>query len=156
VISQPRAEMSPYAPRITTMKINPDKVREVIGKGGATIRSLTEETHTTIDLSDDGVIKIAAVSAEDSQEAQRRINEITAEVELNKIYEGTVVKIADFGAFVEVMPGRQGLLHISQICNERVNDVHDYLNEGQAVRVKVIEIDRQGRVRLSMKELSPA
>lgn len=154
-LEKPRSEMSPYAPRITTMKISPDKVREVIGKGGATIRSLTEETHTTIDISDDGVIKIAAVNSEDSQEAQRRINEITAEVELNKVYEGEVVKIADFGAFVEVLPGRQGLLHISQICNERVNDVHDYLSEGQTVRVKVIEIDRQGRVRLSMKEVIP-
>ncbi len=152
-ISQSRTELSPHAPRITTMKISPDKVREVIGKGGATIRSLTEETHTTIDISDDGVIKIAATSAEDSQEAQRRIQEITAEVELDKIYEGVVVKIADFGAFVEVMPGRQGLLHISQIRNERVNDVRDFLNEGQTVRVKVIEIDRQGRVRLSMKEI---
>lgn len=152
-LTQPRTELSQYAPRITTMKINPDKVREVIGKGGATIRALTEETHTTIDISDDGIIKIAAVSAADSQEAQRRISEITAEVELNKIYEGPVVKIADFGAFVEVLPGRQGLLHISQISAERVNDVRDYLTEGQAVRVKVIEIDRQGRVRLSMKDI---
>lgn len=152
-INQPRTELSPYAPRITTMKINPDKVREVIGKGGAVIRSLTEETNTTIDITDDGVIKIAAVSAADSQEAQRRINEITAEVELNQIYQGVVVKIADFGAFVEVLPGRQGLLHISQITNERVNDVRDYLTEGQNLRVKVIEIDRQGRVRLSMKDL---
>ena len=152
-ISQSRTELSPHAPRITTMKISPDKVREVIGKGGATIRSLTEETHTTIDISDDGVIKIAATSAEDSQEAQRRIQEITADVELDRIYEGVVVKIADFGAFVEVLPGRQGLLHISQIRNERVNDVRDFLSEGQNVRVKVIEIDRQGRVRLSMKEI---
>ena len=152
-MDKPRSEMSPYAPRITTMKIHPDKVREVIGKGGATIRSLTEETHTTIDISDDGVIKIAAINAEDSQEAKRRIEVITSEVELDQIYEGTVVKIADFGAFVEVLPGRQGLLHISQISKERVNDVRDYLNEGQKVRVKVIEIDRQGRVRLSMKEL---
>jgi polyribonucleotide nucleotidyltransferase len=153
-LSEPRTELSTYAPRITTLKIHPDKVREVIGKGGATIRSLTEETHTTIDISDDGVIKIAAVNAADSQEAQRRIQAITAEVELNKIYDGVVVKIADFGAFVEVLPGRQGLLHISQICNERVNDVRDYLTEGQAVKVKVIEIDRQGRVRLSMKEIA--
>ena len=152
-INQPRTEISPYAPRITTMKINPDKVREVIGKGGSVIRSLTEDTNTTIDITDDGVIKIAAVNAADSQEVQRRINEITAEVELNQIYQGSVVKIADFGAFVEIMPGRQGLLHISQITNERVNDVRDYFTEGQNLRVKVIEIDRQGRVRLSMKEL---
>lgn len=152
-INQPRTDLSPYAPRITTMKINPEKVREVIGKGGSVIRSLTEETNTTIDITDDGVIKIAAINASDSQEAQRRINEITAEVELNQIYKGVVVKIADFGAFVEVLPGRQGLLHISQITNERVNDVRDYLTEGQNLRVKVIEIDRQGRVRLSMKEL---
>jgi polyribonucleotide nucleotidyltransferase len=154
-INQPRTELSPHAPRITTMKIHPDKVREVIGKGGATIRSLTEETHTTIDISDDGVIKIAAVNSEDSLEAQRRIQEITAEVELDQIYDGVVVKIAEFGAFVEVLPGRQGLVHISQIRNERVNDVRDFLTEGQTVRVKVIEIDRQGRVRLSMKDVPP-
>ncbi len=153
-LTQPRTELSAFAPRITTMKINPDKVREIIGKGGATIRSLTEETNTTIDISDDGVIKIAAVNAADGEEAKRRINEITAELELDKIYEGSVVKIADFGAFVEVLPGRQGLLHISQISNERVNDVRDYLSEGQSVRVKVVEIDRQGRVRLSMKDIS--
>lgn len=154
VLSQPRTDLSRYAPRITTVKIHPDKVRDIIGKGGATIRNLTEETHTTIDISDDGLVKIAAVNAVDSEEAVRRINEITAEVELNQIYTGTVVKIADFGAFVEILPGRQGLLHISQICNERVNDVHDYLSEGQTVTVKVIEIDRQNRVRLSMKEIT--
>jgi len=153
-IDKPRIEMSRYAPRITTMKIAPDKVREVIGKGGSTIRSLTEETNTTIDISDDGLIKIAAVDEASGLEVKRRIEAITAEVELNKIYQGSIVKIADFGAFVEVLPGRQGLLHISQIRNERVNDVRDFLSEGQVVSVKVIEIDRQGKVRLSMKEVS--
>ncbi len=152
-ITQPRSDLSAFAPRITMMKINPDKVREVIGKGGATIRGLTESTGTTIDISDDGVIKIAAVNAKDSAEVQRRIEALTADVELNKIYPGTVVKLADFGAFVEILPGRQGLLHISQICHEHVRDVRDFLTEGQTVRVKVIEIDRQGRVRLSMKEV---
>lgn len=153
-LEKPRVEMSAFAPRITTIKVHPEKVREVIGKGGATIRALTEQTHTTIDISDDGVIKIAAVNAEDAQEAARRIQEITAEVELDKIYQGTVVKLTDFGAFVEVLPGRQGLLHISQICQDHVHDVRDHLTEGQVVSVKVIEIDRQGRVRLSMKDVS--
>ncbi len=152
-IDKPRTTLSPYAPRITTMKISADKVREVIGKGGATIRNLTEETGTVIDISDDGTIKIAAVNEADSQEAKRRIEVITADVELDRIYEGVVVKLTDFGAFVEILPGRQGLLHISQISQERVNDVRDHLTEGQAIKVKVIEIDRQGRVRLSMKDL---
>lgn len=153
-IDKHRPELSSYAPRITTMKIHPDKVREVIGKGGVTIRSLTESTGTTIDISDDGVIKIASVNAAGSQEVQRRIEEITAEAEVGKVYTGTVVKLADFGAFVEFLPGRQGLLHISQITQERVNDVRDYLTEGQVVQVKVIEIDRQNRIRLSMKEIT--
>ncbi len=152
-ITQPRSELSPYAPRITTIKIHPDKVREVIGKGGVTIRSLTESTGTTIDISDDGVIKIASTNADSGREVLRRIEEITAEAEVGKTYQGTVVKLADFGAFVEILPGRQGLLHISQISQEHVNDVRDYLSEGQAVRVKVIEVDRQNRIRLSMKEI---
>ena len=151
-ISEPRQEISKFAPRIITFKINPDKIRDVIGKGGATIRELTESTNSTIDISDDGVIKIASVNGDDGEEAKRRVEELVAEVEIGKTYEGPIVKIMDFGAFVAVLPGRQGLVHISQIAEERVENIFDYVSEGQVVRVKVVEIDRQGRVRLSMKQ----
>jgi polyribonucleotide nucleotidyltransferase len=153
VISSPRDELSEYAPRYVTMKINPEKIREVIGKGGETIRSITEETGTTIDISDDGFIKIAAVDAKAAYEARSRIEAITAEVELNKVYTGKVARIMDFGAFVTILPGKDGLLHISQISQERVNNVTDFVNVGDIVKVKVIEIDKQGRMRLSMKDV---
>ena len=152
-ISTPREQISTYAPRITTIKINPDKIRDVIGKGGAVIREITETTGTVIDISDDGVIKIAAVDVEAAEAAHRWIDRIVADVEIGAIYEGTVVKIAEFGAFVAFLQNKQGLVHISQICRERVENVQDKLKEGQAVRVKVLEIDRQGRIRLSMKEV---
>jgi len=147
----PREEMSAYAPRLYTFKINPEKIRDVIGKGGAVIRALTEETGTTIDIQDDGTITIAATSGEAAAAARSRIDAITAEVEIGKIYEGTVLKILDFGAIVSVLPGKDGLLHISQIAQERVNKVEDYVKEGQVVRVKVLETDDRGRVKLSMK-----
>ncbi len=147
----PREEMSAYAPRLYTFKINPEKIRDVIGKGGAVIRALTEETGTTIDIQDDGTITIASSSGEAAAAARARIDAITAEVEIGKIYEGTVLKILDFGAIVSVLPGKDGLLHISQIAQERVAKVEDYLKEGQIVRVKVLETDDRGRVKLSMK-----
>ncbi|MCE1169939.1 MAG: polyribonucleotide nucleotidyltransferase [Azovibrio sp.] len=149
-----REEMSAYAPRLYTFKINPEKIRDVIGKGGAVIRALTEETGTTIDIQDDGTITIAATSGEAAAAARARIDAITAEVEVGKIYEGTVLKILDFGAIVSVLPGKDGLLHISQIAQERVNAVTDYLKEGQVVRVKVLETDDRGRVKLSMKAVA--
>lgn len=149
-----RTEMSAYAPRLYTMKINPEKIRDVIGKGGAVIRAITEETGTTIDIQDDGTITIASINGEAAQAAQKRIEAITAEVEIGKIYEGTVLKLLDFGAIVSVLPGKDGLLHISQIANERVNAVADYLKEGQLVRVKVLEADEKGRIRLSMKAIA--
>jgi polyribonucleotide nucleotidyltransferase len=152
-VAAPRGELSTYAPRMITMKINPEKIRDVIGKGGAVIRALTEETGTTIDIQDDGTVTIACFSAEAGDAAKKRIEEITAEVEVGKVYEGKVVRLLDFGAIVQVLPGRDGLLHISQIANERVNAVADYLKEGQAVRVKVLEADDKGRLRLSMKAL---
>lgn len=144
-------ELSDFAPRLITIKINPEKIRDVIGKGGAVIRALTEETGTQIDISDEGVVTIASVDAAAGQEAKRRIEELTASVEIGKIYEGTVLKLLDFGAIVQVLPGKDGLLHISQIANERVNAVADYLKEGQQVRVKVLETDDRGRLKLSMK-----
>lgn len=144
-------ELSDFAPRLMTMKINPEKIRDVIGKGGAVIRQLTEETGTQIDISEEGVVTIAAVDASAGEEAKRRIEELTATVEVGKIYEGTVLKLLDFGAIVQVLPGKDGLLHISQIANERVNAVADYLKEGQQVRVKVMETDDRGRLKLSMK-----
>ncbi|BBB14700.1 polyribonucleotide nucleotidyltransferase [Candidatus Rickettsiella viridis] len=147
-----RVEVSPYAPRITTLKINPDKIRDLIGKGGATIRSITEETGTLIDISDDGIVRISTSDLEACQNAIERIKKVTAEVEVGVIYEGPVVKLTDFGAFVNVLPGRDGLVHISQISNDRVENVSDVLKEGQIVKVKVLEIDRQGRIRLTMKE----
>ncbi|MBI1772957.1 MAG: polyribonucleotide nucleotidyltransferase, partial [Burkholderiales bacterium] len=146
-----KSELSDFAPRLITVKINPEKIRDVIGKGGAVIRALTEETGTQIDISDEGVVTIASVDAAAGQEAKRRIEELTAEVEVGKIYEGTVLKLLDFGAIVQIMPGKDGLLHISQIANERVNAVADYLKEGQQVRVKVLETDDRGRFKLSMK-----
>jgi len=144
-------ELSDFAPRLITIKINPEKIRDVIGKGGAVIRALTEETGTQIDISDEGVVTIASVDAGAGQEAKRRIEELTASVEVGKVYEGTVLKLLDFGAIVQVLPGKDGLLHISQIANERVNAVADYLKEGQQVRVKVLETDDRGRLKLSMK-----
>lgn len=149
-----REEVSTYAPRLYTMKINPEKIRDVIGKGGAVIRAITEETGTTIDIKDDGTITIASVSGDAADAAKSRIESITADVEVGKVYDGTVLKLLDFGAIVSILPGRDGLLHISQIANERVNAVADYLKEGQKVRVKVLEADEKGRVRLSMKALT--
>ncbi|GMV01420.1 MAG: polyribonucleotide nucleotidyltransferase [Burkholderiaceae bacterium] len=149
-----REELSDFAPRMYTMKINPERIRDVIGKGGATIRQITETTGTQIDIKDDGSITIAAVDGAAAKRAQKIIEDLTAEVEIGRIYEGTVLKILDFGAIVQVMPGRDGLLHVSQIANERVNQVSDYLKEGQVVRVKVIEADDKGRLRLSMKAVT--
>jgi len=146
-----RTELSDFAPRMYTMKINPERIRDVIGKGGATIRAITEETGTTIDIKDDGNITIAAIDAEAAKRAQKRIEGLTAEVEIGKAYEGTVLKLLEFGAIVQILPGRDGLLHISQIANERVEKVGDYVKEGQTVRVKVLEADEKGRLRLSMK-----
>ena len=149
-----REEMSTFAPRLYTMKINADKIRDVIGKGGATIRQLTEETGTTIDIQEDGTITIASNDAEKAADAQRRISELTAEIEVGKVYENCqVLKILDFGAIIQVFPGKDGLLHISQIAHERVNQVSDYLKEGQLVTVKATETDDRGRVKLSMKAL---
>lgn len=146
-----KTELSDFAPRLITLKIHPEKIRDVIGKGGAVIRALTEETGTQIDISDEGVVTIASVDAAAGQEARRRIEELTASVEVGRIYDGTVLKLLDFGAIVQVLPGKDGLLHISQIATERVNAVSDYLKEGQQVRVKVIETDDRGRIKLSMK-----
>ena len=155
-IDAPRAELSAWAPRMITMKIKPEKIRDVIGKGGAVIRAITEETGTTIDIQDDGTVVIACVSSEGGENARKRIEELTADVEVGRIYEGTVLKLLDFGAIVSVLPGRDGLLHISQIANERVNSVADHLKEGQSVRVKVLEADEKGRLRLSMKAVAAA
>ncbi len=153
-LDAPRAELSVWAPRMITMKIRPEKIRDVIGKGGAVIRALTEETGTTIDIQDDGTVTIACVSPEAGEAARKRIEDITADVEVGRIYDGTVLKLLDFGAIVSVLPGKDGLLHISQIANERVNAVADYLKEGQPVRVKVLEADDKGRLRLSMKAVA--
>ncbi|EKE79923.1 polyribonucleotide nucleotidyltransferase [Idiomarina xiamenensis] len=147
-----RTELSAYAPRYHTMKINSDKIKDVIGKGGAVIRELTESTNTNIEIQDDGTIKIAATDQADADAAIARIEQLTADVEVGRIYQGKVARIVDFGAFVTVLPGKDGLVHISQIAEERVNDVNEYLKVGQTVAVKVLEIDRQGRIRLSMKE----
>ena len=152
-LSSTRDEMSDFAPRIITFKIDPSKIREVIGKGGATIRSITEQTGASVDLTDDGIVKVASVDKAAGEEARRLIEEITAEVEVGKTYEGKVVRLMDFGAFVTILPGKDGLVHISQISDEHVDKVSDRLNEGDIVRVKVLEIDRQGRVRLSIKEV---
>ena len=155
-VSGVNTEMSQFAPRIISMKINPDKIRDVIGKGGAVIQALTKETNTSIDIEDDGTVKIACTNADEGAEAQRRIAQITAEVEVGQIYEGPVVKILDFGAVVTLLPGKDGLVHISQIAHERVKAVSDYLKEGDVVKVKVVEIDDKGKVRLSMKALLDA
>ncbi|MCB1608005.1 MAG: S1 RNA-binding domain-containing protein, partial [Xanthomonadales bacterium] len=153
VIDAPRQEMSTYAPRLFTMKIHPDKIRDVIGKGGVTIRAITEETGAIIDIRDDGTIVIASSNQVAADAARKRIEQITADVEPGRVYEGKVVKLMDFGAFVTILPGRDGLVHVSQISNERVENVSDKLKEGDVVRVKVLEVDKQGRIRLSMKAL---
>ena len=153
VISEPRGEMSEYAPRLVTIKIHPDKIRDVIGKGGITIRSITEETGATIDIADDGTITIGSVNKEAGDEARKRIEQITADIEPGQIFEGKVIKIMNFGAFVSLAPGRDGLVHISQLSDERVENVTDVVKEGEMVKVKVLEVDKQGRVRLSMKEV---
>ena len=151
VLSESREEMSEYAPRLITFRINPEKIRDVIGKGGATIRAITEETGATIEVDDDGMVKIASVEKAAGDEARRRVEQVTAEVEVGVIYEGKVAKIMDFGAFVNILPGKDGLVHISQISDERVENVSDKLSEGDIIKVKVLEVDRQGRIRLSMK-----
>ena len=156
VIKEPRSEMSEWAPTIMTMKIDPDKIRDVIGKGGAVIRAITEETGASVDIDNDGTIRIASVDGSSGKEAKRRIELITADVEVGRIYEGKVARLMDFGAFVTILPGKDGLVHISQISNERVEKVSDELTEGDVVQVKVLEVDRQGRVRLSMKEVDAA
>ena len=156
VIDAPREEMSEWAPTIVTFKIDPEKIRDVIGKGGSVIRAITEETGATIDIENDGTIRIASVDGDSGREARRRIELITADVEVGRIYEGKVARLMDFGAFVTILPGKDGLVHISQISNERVEKVSDKLSEGDIVRVKVLEVDRQGRVRLSMKEVEAA
>jgi len=155
-ISEPREDVSEFAPRYITMKINPDKIRDVIGKGGAVIRSIQEETGANIDIDDTGSIKISSVDLEAGNEARRRIEQITADVEVGTIYDGKVAKIMDFGAFVTILPGKDGLVHISQICEERVASVTDKLSEGDLVKVKVLEVDKQGRIRLSMKAVAEA
>ena len=156
VISAPREEMSEWAPSIIAFKIDPEKIRDVIGKGGSVIRTMTEETGATIDIDQDGTVRIASVDGASGKEAQRRIELITADVEVGRVYEGKVVRLMDFGAFVSILPGKDGLVHISQISNERVEKVSDKLSEGDVVKVKVLEVDRQGRVRLSMKEVEAA
>jgi len=156
VIARPREEMSEWAPTIMTMKIDPEKIRDVIGKGGATIRQITEETGATVDIDQDGTVRIASVDGASGKEAHRRIELITADVEVGRVYEGKVARLMDFGAFVTILPGKDGLVHISQISNERVEKVSDKLAEGDIVKVKVLEVDRQGRVRLSMKEVEAA
>ena len=153
-IPAPRSEISDFAPRIHTMKIDPKKIKDVIGKGGATIRALTEETGTSIDIDDDGTVKIAATDNNAAKRVMERIEEIVAEVEVNAIYKGKVTRVVDFGAFVSILGGKEGLVHISQITEARVERVADYLSVGQEVQVKVVEIDRQGRIRLTMKELN--
>jgi len=151
-ISGHREEMSEFAPRIYTVKVPVNKIADVIGKGGATIRALTEETGTTIEIEDDGTVKIAATDGASANAAIERVKQLTTDLEVGKVYQGKVARIVDFGAFVNVLPGKDGLVHISQISHERVENVTDVLKEGQEVTVKVLEIDRQGRVRLSMKE----
>ncbi|MHB8911234.1 MAG: polyribonucleotide nucleotidyltransferase, partial [Lysobacter sp.] len=150
-LTTPRTELSDYAPRLLTMKVHPDKIREVIGKGGSTIQAITKETGTQIDIQDDGTIVIASVNAAGAQAAKERIEQITSDVEPGRIYEGKVAKIMDFGAFVTILPGKDGLVHVSQISNERVEKVSDKLKEGDLVKVKVLEVDKQGRIRLSIK-----
>ncbi|MFT5446227.1 MAG: polyribonucleotide nucleotidyltransferase [Gammaproteobacteria bacterium] len=155
-ISSAREDMSEFAPRIITFKINPEKIRDVIGKGGATIRSITEETGTTIDIDDDGTIKVGSVDKAAGMAARSRIEQLTADVEVGMVYEGKVARLMDFGAFVNILPGKDGLVHISQISEDRVENVSDKLSEGDVVKVKVLEVDRQGRIRLSMKAITEA
>jgi polyribonucleotide nucleotidyltransferase len=152
-LDKPRLELSPYAPRIMTMQINPDKIRDVIGKGGATIREITEDTGATIDITDEGLVKIWASDGQAGEKAKERIKDLTAEAKVGEIYQGKISKVLDFGAFVNILPGQDGLLHISQIAEERIENIHDRLQQGQIVNVKVIEIDRQGRIKLSMKSM---
>ncbi len=152
VLATARTQVNDNAPRFETLKIDPDKIRDIIGKGGATIRALTEETGATIDITDDGVVKVYSDNAESLNAALNKIGEITAEAEIGAIYEGKVVRIVDFGAFVNFLPGKDGLVHISQIADERVNTVSDYLSEGQVVRVKCLDVDNRGRIKLSIKE----
>jgi polyribonucleotide nucleotidyltransferase len=152
VIDKSREGVSDTAPQFETIKVHPDKIRDIIGKGGATIRSITEETGASVDIEDDGTVKVYGESQESLQAALDRIGEITAEAEIGEIYEGTVVRIVDFGAFVNFLPGKDGLVHISQIAEERVNSVSDYLKEGQVVRVKCLDVDQRGRIKLSIKE----
>ena len=154
VLPKHREQMSDWAPRIITMKIDPEKIRDVIGKGGSVIRSITEETGATIDINDDGTVTIGAVERAAGEAAKARIELITADVEVGRIYEGKVAKLMDFGAFVTILPGKDGLVHISQISDERVEKVSDKLSEGDQVRVKVLEVDRQGRIRLSIKAVN--
>ena len=156
VISTPRSDMSEWAPRIVVIKIDPEKIRDVIGKGGVVVRGIQEETGTTIEIEDDGTIKIASVDKAQGEAARKRIEDITADVEVGRIYEGKVVKLMDFGAFVTILPGRDGLVHISQISDERVEKVSDKLREGDVIKVKVLEVDKQGRIRLSMKAVNAA
>ena len=153
VLSRPREQMSDWAPSIVTIKIDPEKIREVIGKGGAVIRAITEETGATIDIENDGTVKIASVDSASGRAARERIELITADVEVGRVYEGKVVRLMDFGAFVAILPGKDGLVHISQISNDRVERVSDKLHEGDVVKVKVLEVDRQGRIRLSMRDV---
>ncbi len=150
-LTSPRAELSDYAPRLITIKIHPDKIREVIGKGGSVIQAITKETGTQIDIQDDGTITIASVNGAAGQAAKSRIEQITSDIEPGRIYEGKVAKLMDFGAFVTIAPGKDGLVHVSQISSERVEKVSDKLKEGDVVKVKVLEVDKQGRIRLSMK-----
>jgi polyribonucleotide nucleotidyltransferase len=152
-ITASNVSVASTAPRFFNIKVKPEKVREIIGKGGATIRSITEETGVTIEIDDDGNVKIAAVDDASAEAAKARIAEITAEPEIGKVYDAKVVKIVDFGAFVSYMPGREGLVHVSQIADERVEDVNEYLKEGQEIQVRLIDIDKQGRVKLSIKEV---
>ena len=155
-VPAPRGALSQYAPQIIKIKINPDKIRDVIGKGGAVIQAITKETGTQIDIDDNGNISIACVSSEAGAAAKKRIEDIVMDVEIGKTYEGPVLRLLDFGAIVQLLPGKDGLLHISQIAHERVNAVADHLKEGQIVKVKVLEADEKGRVRLSMKALTEA
>jgi len=155
-LDAPRQEMSEWAPTIITMKIDPEKIRDVIGKGGSTIREITEQTGATIDIDNDGTVKIASVEGAAGRDAKSRIELITAEVEVGRIYEGRVARLMDFGAFVTILPGKDGLVHISQISDERVEKVSDKLAEGDIIQVKVLEVDRQGRVRLSMRNVDAA
>jgi polyribonucleotide nucleotidyltransferase len=152
-MGEAKAEVSQFAPRLYTMKINPEKIRDVIGKGGAVIRALTEETGCVIDIGEDGTITIASTDSDKAEFAKKRITEITAEAEIGKVYEGPITKILDFGALVNILPGKDGLLHISQIAHQRVEKVEDFLKEGQVVKVKVLETDEKGRIKLSMKAL---